>query len=139
MLVRECLHAAPVTVPPSCTLREGARLMERHEVGALLVADAGVLVGIVTDRDLSVRGYGNELSPDATVDEVMTRVPVTVQGSADFLEAFATLREAGVRRLPVLEDDEIAGMITTDDLLVLTVKELASIAQPAAETLRGTR
>ena len=132
MLVRECLQRAPVTVPPQCTLQEAAWLMGSHGVGALLVASGDELVGIVTDRDLALRGAGCGLLPHDRVDEVMTRGPSTIQGSDDILEAFGVMRRAGVRRLPVVEESDIAGIITADDLLVWLVGELAAVAGPAA-------
>ena len=65
MLVRECLRKAPITVPPECTLEEGARLMGHHGVGSLLVVSGGELLGIVTDRDIVVRAVGTGQSLDA--------------------------------------------------------------------------
>lgn len=118
MLVRECLRKAPITVPPQFTLQEAAGLMQSHGVGALLVASGDKLLGIVTDRDITVRGVGCGLVPGERVGEVMTSGPITILGSVDLLEAFKILRGAGVRRLPVLEENDIAGIITVDDLLV---------------------
>ena len=135
MLVRECLRSAPVTVPPGCTLAEAAGLMGSHGVGSLLVADGGALVGIVTDRDIAVRGVGGGLDPGATVDEVMSPGPVTIQGSADVFEAFAAFRSASARRLPVLEEDELAGIISVDDLLVSLVAEFGAVLAPVAREL----
>lgn len=140
MLVRECLRKAPVTVPPQCTLQEAASLMEEHGVGAVLVAAGGALIGIVTDRDLAVRGAAHGIGPDRHVDDVMTEAPVTIQGSDDLLEALAVLRQAGVRRLPVLEGSDLAGIVTVDDLLVWLVGELAAVATPVAgSVLPGPR
>jgi CBS domain-containing protein len=140
MLVRECLHKSPVTVPPQCTLKEAAGLMRDHRVGALLVVGGGELVGIVTDRDLAVHGTAQGLAPDEPVDGVMTKTPTTIQGSEDLFTAFTVLRRAGVRRLPVLEDAEVAGIITVDDLLVWLVGELAAVATPVAgSVLSGPR
>src|ERR1035437_10760379 len=116
MLVRECLRSAPVTVPPECTLEEAARLMGRHGVGSLLVVSGDQLLGIVTDRDIAIRGVGDGQSSDAEISAVMTEAPVTIQGSANVFEAFRTIKEAGVRRLPVVEDTDLAGIITVDDL-----------------------
>lgn len=135
MLLRECLTSAPVTVPPECTLEEAAQLMGRHGVGSLLVLSGDQLVGIVTDRDISVRGVGNGQPPHTPVRAVMTESPVTIQGSADVFEAFRTIREAGVRRLPVVEDTELAGIITVDDLLVSLVLELGAVVSPVAKEL----
>lgn len=58
MRVSECLRQAPVTVPPECTLEEAAQLMGTHGVGSLVVVRGDVVAGIVTDRDIAVRGVG---------------------------------------------------------------------------------
>ena len=136
MLVRECLRSAPVTVPPGCTLEEAGQLMGRHGVGSLLVVDGDRLVGIVTDRDITVRGTGEGRPPTADVGSVMTADPVTIQGSADVLGAFKVFRTATARRLPVLEEDELAGIISVDDLLISLVAEFAAVMSPVAQELR---
>jgi CBS domain-containing protein len=132
MLVRECLRTAPVTVPPACSLEEAAQLLGSHGVGSLLVVDAGRLVGIVTDRDIAVRGIGEGNAPSSEVASVMTPDPVTIQGSADVFEAFATFETASARRLPVLEESELAGIISVDDLLIRLLSELGSLLHPVA-------
>ncbi|MGO9855804.1 MAG: CBS domain-containing protein [Acidimicrobiales bacterium] len=136
MLVRECLRSAPVTVPPGCTLEEAGRLMGSHGVGSLLVVDGDRLVGIVTDRDITVRGTGEGRPPTADVGSVMTPDPITIQGSVDVFQAFKVFRSATARRLPVLEDEELAGIISVDDLLVSLVGEFAAVLTPVAQELR---
>jgi len=135
MRVRECLRSAPVTVPPTCALGEAAQLMGSHGVGSLLVTDGGALVGIVTDRDIAVRGIGSGLDAGAAVQQVMTPDPVTIQGAADVFEAFAVFRTASSRRLPVLEDEELAGIISVDDLLLSLVAEFGAVMSPVAQEL----
>ena len=135
MLVRECLRSAPVTVPPTCTLAEAGGLMGSHGVGSLLVVDGGRLVGIVTDRDVTVRGTGLGKPPTADVGSVMTADPVTIQGSADVFEAFKVFKTATARRLPVLEDEDLAGIISVDDLLVSLVVEFGAVMSPVAQEL----
>jgi CBS domain-containing protein len=135
MLVRECLRKSPVTVPPECTLEEAAGLMGRHGVGSLLVVSGDQLLGIVTDRDIAVRGVGTGKPLGSKIRTVMTERPVTIQGSADIFEAFKILKVAGIRRLPVLEEGDIAGIITVDDLLVWLVLEFGAITTPVAEEL----
>ncbi len=130
MLVRECLRKAPVTVPPQCTLEEAAALMGTHDVGALLVVSGGELLGIVTDRDIVIRAVSTGQSLRAHVSSVMSESPLVIQGSADISEAFKLLKETGVRRLPVLEDSDIAGIITVDDLLVFLVLEFGAVVTP---------
>ncbi len=139
MQVRECLQKAPVTVPPECTLEEAAGLMGRHGVGALLVVSGDELQGIVTDRDIVIRGVGTGQPLRSSVRSVMTEQPTSIEGSADILEAFKVLRDIGVRRLPVLEEGEIAGVITFDDLLVRLVLELGALTTPVASEIVRTK
>jgi len=135
MLVRECLRTAPVTVPPGCTLEEAGQLLGSHQVGSLLVVDGDRLVGIVTDRDIAVRGAGQGMAPSAAVEAVMTADPVTIQGSDDVFAAVEVLKTASARRLPVLEDTDLAGMISVDDLLLSLLGELGSVLSPVAREL----
>jgi predicted transcriptional regulator len=62
----------------------------------------------------------------------MSETPTVIQGSADIVQAFKLLKDAGVRRLPVLEDSDIAGIITVDDLLVFLVLEFGAVMTPVA-------
>ncbi len=135
MLVRECLRSAPVTVPSGCTLEEAGHLMGNHGVGSLLVVEGDRLVGIVTDRDITVRGTGEGKPPTTDVGSVMTAEPVTIQGSLDVFEAFNVFRSSTARRLPVLEEDELAGIISVDDLLVSLVSEFSAVMNPVAQEL----
>jgi CBS domain-containing protein len=109
--------------------------MGSHGVGSLLVVDGGRLVGIVTDRDVTVRGTGLGKPPTADVGSVMTADPVTIQGSADVFEAFKIFKTASARRLPVLEDEDLAGIISVDDLLVSLVVEFGAVMSPVAQEL----
>jgi CBS domain-containing protein len=135
MLVRECLRTAPVTVPPRCTLEEAGRLLGSHRVGSLLVVEGDRLVGIVTDRDIAVRGVGDGKPSSAAVETVMSADPVTIQGSADVFEAFAVFKTAAARRLPVLEEKDLAGIISVDDLLLSLVVEFGAVMSPVAQEL----
>jgi CBS domain-containing protein len=71
------------------------------------------------------------------VAAVMTANPVTIQGSRDIFDAFKAFQEARVRRLPVLEDGDLAGIISVDDLLVALVLELGATLTPIAEELQS--
>jgi CBS domain-containing protein len=135
MLVREILHEAPVTVPPTCHLDEAARIMADRGVGSLLVVSAGDLLGIVTDRDICVRGIGTGATVSDPVETVMTAHPRTIEGSADIVAAFRSFREADARRLPVLEEGELAGIISVDELLVALVVEFNDAIGPIAREL----
>jgi CBS domain-containing protein len=113
--------------------------MGHHGVGSLLVVSGGELLGIVTDRDIVIRGVSTGQSPHTHISTVMSERPTVIQGSADIFDAIKTLRDAAVRRLPVVEDDEIAGIITFDDLMVWLVLELGAVTMPIlGEIIRAT-
>ena len=138
MLVREFLRKAPVTVSPQCSLAEAARLMSDHDVGALLVMSGEEIIGIVTDRDITVRGVGSGRGLEIAIADVTTEHPITIEGSADIFEAYRLLKEARVRRLPVVEEGELGGIVTMDDLLIALVLELGAVVSPAASEVLGS-
>ena len=139
MRIRDCLRKAPVTVPPRASMAEVASVMVEYGVGAVLVLDGDALVGIVTDRDLVVRGVATKQGPGAMVEAVMTARPVTVQGNADLDEAVALFAKGGFRRLPVLEDDQLAGMLTVDDVLLGGVEFMRAVLAPVLSEARSGR
>ena len=75
---------------------------------------------------------GEGKPPTADVGSVMTADPATIQGSADVFEAFDVFKRATARRLPVLEDEELAGIISVDDLLISLVGEFGAVMSPVA-------
>jgi CBS domain-containing protein len=133
MRVTELMHSPAVMCRSSDTLAEVALLMRDRSVGSVVVIDnIGYLAGIVTDRDLAVRGLGDGHSPDSTVDAVMTRDVATVSLHADVSDAAAMMAERMVRRLPVVDErHHIYGVVTLDDLL----RNLGSDADRLADTV----
>lgn len=119
MKVSEVMHTPVVSTGPHATLREAASLMDLHNVGCLAVVDRlGYLTGIVTDRDITIRGVREGRSPDALVESVMTRDVATVPPNVDVITAQTIMRKRGVRRLPVADDMwKPHGMIAMDDVL----------------------
>jgi CBS domain-containing protein len=139
MKVRDGLSKSVVTVGEQCSLHEAAELMRFEDVGALLVVKAGRLVGIVTDRDLAVRGLAESRQASTPVSELMSQPVTTIQGGDDVTEALRVLRLAPFRRLPVLEGDRLIGILTVDDLLVALVVELTAAVSPIAVDVMSDR
>jgi CBS domain-containing protein len=126
------LELSPVVSCPSETpIREVARLMRDRAVGCVVVLDAhGHLAGIVTDRDLTVRGLRNGLEPDTAVDAVMTHEVEWAGEDIDVFEAATKMVERGCRRLPLLDaDGHLTGIMTLDDLLPLFARQIDKIAR----------
>lgn len=133
MRISELMHTPVVTCAPTATLGEVSRLMRDRNVGSVLVIDQiGYLTGVVTDRDITVRGMGEERSCDVTVDHVMTRDVATVSIHADESDAATIMLKHAVRRLPVVdEEDRPHGMITFDDL----IRHLGTATDALADTI----
>lgn len=119
-----------VAIEPERTVTEAARLMNHAGVGCLAVVDGTRLVGVVTDRDLVRKVLAPGLPADARVDSVMTLAPITVEASADLHDVFAVFRSHGIRRLPVVDQGRLVGVISIDDLLVELAADLADLARP---------
>lgn len=105
------------------SIQELAQTMRKHRVGTLVIVDGtGNSVrpcGIVTDRDLVVAVLARDVAPDAlTAGDLMSTDLVTVDAQADPFEALSQMHSAGVRRLPVVDaDDMLVGILAMDDLL----------------------
>ncbi|GGW42196.1 CBS domain-containing protein [Streptomyces lucensis JCM 4490] len=132
MKVSEVMTAPPVSVAPHVGLLEATRRMAESSVGSVLVVEDGLLRGIVTDRDLAVRGLGGGLDREARVDAVMSARVVTVDADDDLLTAYGTFRRTGVRRLPVLDGRRVVGVLTIDDLFLDVFRRLADLLGPVA-------
>ena len=130
MKIRALMHKPPRTCAGTTTLAEAARQMMAEDVGALIVISGDrTPEGIVTDRDLALRGYSRGLAADAKVAEVMTRAIVTIEADSDVFEAAATMAARGVRRLPVIDDETVIGVIALDDLTQLLGKEAGELSR----------
>ncbi|WP_028800222.1 CBS domain-containing protein [Streptomyces sp. 142MFCol3.1] len=132
MKVSDVMTAPPVSITPRASLREVTRRMNESAVGSVLVVEGGELRGIVTDRDLAIRGLGADLGPETPVDAVMSAQVVTVDVDADLQAAYRTFRRTGIRRLPVLDGGRVVGMLTIDDLLLDVFRRLADLLGPVA-------
>lgn len=118
MQVKECIKRPPVAVSPEDNLAVAARLMARHNVGALPVrAVDGSVCGILTDRDVVLRCVALERSAEkTTVAQVMSNHVVSVGPETDLPQAAALMAREQVRRLPVVEGRKLVGMVSLADL-----------------------
>ena len=132
--VGDIMTPAPVGVYYSQTIGETARIMRDTQVGAVLVVNDGALSGVVTDRDLVVRGLAEGEGPESPVGPLCSGDLVGVAADADVTQAEQLMREHAVRRLPVVSDGEVVGIVSMGDLAVSadTDSPLAAVsrAQP---------
>jgi CBS domain-containing protein len=122
------LSARPaVTVAPDATVAQAATLMSRAGVGCLVVVDADRLVGIVTDRDLVCRVLAHGVATDVRIDSVMSTNVMAVDRHADIRDAIAAFHHHAVRRMPVVDGDQVVGLVSLDDLIVSLSKVFADV------------
>ena len=123
--VREVMTPAPATVAAEATAVEAARLMASNDVGSLPVVDEGALVGIVTDRDLVLHVLAKDVDPhQTTVATVCSQDPVVVSPEDSLDEALQRMAQEKVRRLPVVEEEKLVGIVAQADV--------SRAAEPAA-------
>ncbi len=118
MVVSQLMNPNVVSITPDETAALAARLLQRHNVGSLPVCSLdGRLRGIVTDRDIVLRCVAAESVPEQTkVREIMSRGVVTVTPDADVREATRLMASEQVRRLPVVSDGRVVGMLSLGDM-----------------------
>ena len=118
MKVKECMTDKISFAKPEATVKEVATLMMDEHVGCIPICDNNKkIVGLVTDRDLILRTIACDKNPSTTpVSEVMTTKVYNVAPDSEISEASKIMCDYQVKRVPVIEDDQIVGIITVGDL-----------------------
>jgi CBS domain-containing protein len=115
--VREAMTPSPTTIDANADVVEAARLMAAQDVGSLPVVDDAKLVGMVTDRDLVMQVLAKDLDPHkTTVGSVCSENPVVVGPEDSLAEALQRMARQQVRRLPVVEERRLVGILAQADV-----------------------
>jgi CBS domain-containing protein len=115
--VREAMTSTPTTIAADAPVVEAARLMASRNVGSLPVVDDENLVGMVTDRDLVLNVLAKDVDPHSTtVASVCTQDPVVVAPEDSLDEALQRMAREQVRRLPVVEEERLVGILAQADV-----------------------
>ena len=115
--IRQVMTGAPETVELDTPIRDAAALMERTDIGNVIVVREEQVKGIITDRDIAVRVVAAGRDPvTVAVSEIMTAFPATIAPTASVHEAIELMREHDVRRLPVVEAGRPIGVVALADL-----------------------
>lgn len=118
--VSEVMTRNPVSVRTTATLANAAQLMRDREIGdVLVVREDGSLCGLVTDRDLVVKGLAEGLDANsATIEEICSHNPVTLSSDQTVKDAVKLMREHDIRRLPVVDGGDLVGIVSLGDLAI---------------------
>lgn len=129
MPVRDIARSSVATISPDATLADVVRVMGEKSVGSVVVVNDDGPERIVSDRDLAFAVLGGEQNPGETrVSEINSGELVTVDAGSGIYDVVETMSEHGVRRVPVTEGDELVGIVSLSDIIVLLGMELQHVA-----------
>lgn len=138
----EIMTTNVATVSPQQTVAEAAQMMSQYNVGSIPVVQNGQPVGMVTDRDITLRVTAQgENAQSVTVDSIMSTNLATGTPEMNVHEAANLMAERQIRRLPVVENNQLSGIVALGDLAVENIHQneageaLSSISQPAEPTV----
>jgi CBS domain-containing protein len=130
VVVRDIMSRPVITAKETDTAADVAKLMAKHSIGCVLVSGRkGDTVGIVTERDIVQRIAARNLLPSkVTAGESMSKPVITIRSNASVTDAAKLMNQKKVRRLAVIEDGKLAGILTMKDILEVTpaIIDLAS-------------
>ncbi|EWH22340.1 hypothetical protein M769_0109000 [Bacillus haynesii] len=106
------------TISSNQTVQEAAELMSRHNIGAIPVVDQGVLKGMITDRDITLRTTAEGQDGQTPVSNVMTTNVVSGNPNMSLEEASQMMAQSQIRRLPIIENNHLVGILALGDLAV---------------------
>ena len=138
MKIRDVMTRTAQLTSPDDTLRHAAQMMKECDCGVLPVADGDRLVGMITDRDIAVRGIADGKGPDTKVRDVMTDEVMYCFDDDGIQQVCQNMAEIQVRRLPVVSRDKrLVGIVSLGDLAIETGDErlagrtLEAVSEPS--------
>jgi CBS domain-containing protein len=136
--VRDAMTADPRSIGASASVVEAARLMREQHIGSLPVTEDDRLVGMITDRDITTRVVAESAVPETTsVGDVYSRDLISVEPNSDLDEALRLMARHQVRRLPVVENDRLVGMVAQADIALKESERagelVGAISEPSEE------
>ncbi len=123
MKVKQIMTTDVSTVAPTDTVTKAASLMGQLDVGSIPVIDNSRVVGIITDRDIVLRGVANGKGANQHISEVMTTNVKFATPDMDVHTVADIMAENQIRRLPVVENDKLVGIVAIGDLAVENIFE----------------
>ena len=115
--LRDVMTSAVKTVAPDATAQEAAGFMLAADTGSIPVCEDDKVIGMITDRDIAVRGIAEGKGPDCSVRDLMSSEVICARDTDDVLAVAQRMSDAQVRRLPVVDaNDRLVGVVSLGDL-----------------------
>ena len=140
MKLRDIMSREIASINSNDSIEKAAQLMKQHNVGSIPVCNQNNIVGIITDRDIALRSVASGQANQQSVSEVMTANPVVGTPDMDVHEAVRIMSDKQIRRLPVVENNSLVGIVSLGDISVEPKLQdnaetaLKNISKPSANT-----
>jgi CBS domain-containing protein len=131
MSIDRIMQRPVVTLPPEATCADAAALMRDENIGAIVIAESGRPLGVVTDRDLVTRVIADGMDAGKTqLRDVMSGEPIFLGGERSIEQVIAAMGSLAIRRVPVVDDaGQLCGLVSMDDMLILLADQLGDLAR----------
>lgn len=134
MTIGDIARGRVVTASPDATVKSIVESMHEHDVGCIVIEQRGEPIGLITDREVALQLRDTPDLASHAVEEFMTTGLVTVHEDDGIAEVLETLSDAGIRRVPVVDDDgELVGIVSIDDVAVLLSDEIDDLTRVVAK------
>lgn len=120
MKIRDVMSKDVAFISPVSKIIDAAALMKEHNIGVIPVCDATKVVGIITDRDIVTRNIANGIGVDKEVKDIMTSNVKVATPDMDINEATNIMENSQIRRLPVVDNNRLVGMVSIGDISSLS-------------------
>jgi len=115
--IDKIMNNSIVSVDSSVSATDAAKMMEDTNVGAVIVLENGSPIGIVTDRDFAIKITAHSYPIDTPVRRIMSSPLISIDSSSDLWMASDLMSSRNVRKLPVIDDDKVVGIVTSSDIV----------------------
>ena len=115
--VKQIMNNSVVSVDSSLTATDVAKMMEDADIGTVVVLEKGAPVGIITDRDFAIKITAHSYPVDTPVRRIMSSPIISIDSNSNLWVASDLMSSRNVRKLPVIDDNQVVGIITSSDLI----------------------
>ena len=130
LIVKEIMQKDVEKTVPDTTISEAAKKMKEKDVGYLLVVDGAKLIGIITEEDIVEKVVSEGKAPeDITINDIMVKEVIHIESGKSIEEAAQLMTENGIKKLPVVENKKLLGIVTAKDMIAAEPKMMEQLGE----------
>lgn len=137
ILVKDVMKRNVIVAKPEINIREMSQVMSKFHIGCLVIVEKGKTVGVVTERDI-LNSIANGMNPDKTMaKDIMTKNVITIEPDNSIDDAVELMTKNRIKKLPVVKNGKLVGIVTASDIIIVEPKLIESIANLISIKLPG--